>query len=115
MVTVRAKGAIPRQEATLCQTFRWAQIVKGFPASEEVVYCRVFYRMNRISFALSECPLYDDKRLASKTELEEIAWFLTTRQSGRRVGFVSAARCRELEAEVSAAGAVDRRKPPSTE
>jgi hypothetical protein len=38
-----------------------------------------------------------DKRLASKTEMEEIAWFLTTRKPGRSVGFVSAAQFREME------------------
>ena len=46
---------------------------------------------------MSECSWYEDKRLANKTEMEEIAWFLTTRKPGRSVGFVSAAQFREME------------------
>ncbi len=48
--------------------------------------------------------MYEDKRLANKKEMEEIAWFLTTRKSGRSVGFVSAARFRELELEEGGVG-----------
>ena len=41
------------------------------------------------------------ERLANKAEMEEIAWFLTTRKPGRSVGFVSAARFREMESEAA--------------
>jgi len=43
----------------------------------------------------SECTFYEDRRLASKTEMEEIAWYLTTRKAGRAVGFISADKFRE--------------------
>jgi len=42
--------------------------------------------------------------LASKTEMEEIAWYLTTRKAGRAVGFISADKFRE-EREAAAAPA----------
>jgi hypothetical protein len=54
-------------------------------------------------FPVRECTHYEDKRLASKKEMEEIAWFLTTRKSGRSVGFVSAEKFQELEAAEGAA------------
>jgi hypothetical protein len=97
LVTVRVKGGTPRMTDTLCRTCRFAQIIKGFSASEEEVFCRWFYQGRRISISVFECTMYEDKRIASKVEMEEIAWFLTTRKSGRSVGFVSAAKFCELE------------------
>ena len=115
MVKIQIKGGTPRQEGTLCRTCRWAHIIKGFSASEEDVFCRMFYIERRISFPVFECSIYDDKRLASKKEMEEIAWFLTTRKSGRSVGFVSAARFRQLEEEAASSTAIDQNKTETTE
>ena len=99
MVTVRVKGGTPLSKETLCRTCSNAQIITGFGATEEEVFCRNFYFEREIRFQVRECTSYEDKRLASKKEMEEIAWFLTTRKSGRSVGFVSAARFQELERE----------------
>ncbi|HTQ97799.1 MAG TPA: hypothetical protein VMH89_13400 [Candidatus Acidoferrum sp.] len=96
MVTVRVKGGTPAGSETLCRTCSRAQIIKGFCASEEDIFCQAFYFEREIRFAVSECTYYEDKRLASKKEMEEIAWFLTTRKSGRSVGFVSAAKFQEM-------------------
>lgn len=115
MVTVRVKGGTPRQEGTLCQTCRNAHIIKGFSESEEKVFCRMFYIKREIPFSVFQCSMYDDKRLASRVEMEEIAWFLTTRKSGRSVGFVSAARFRQLELEDAKVVAIDQIKAESTE
>jgi hypothetical protein len=60
-------------------------------ASEQEVFCNAFYIEREIRFAVCECTFYEDRRLATKREMEEIAWFLTTRKSGRSVGFVNAA------------------------
>ena len=66
---------------------------------EEEVYCRTFYIEREIRFAVRECTFYEDKRLASKADMEDIAWFLPTRKAGRNVGFVSAAKFQELKLE----------------
>jgi len=105
MVTVQVKGGTPRQEGTLCRTCRHGHIIKGFSASQENVFCRMFYLEREISYAVAECSQYEDVRLANKKDMEDIAWFLTTRKSGRGVGFVSAARFHEMELEAAASSA----------
>ena len=101
MVTIKVKGGTPQGSDTLCRTCSRAHIIKGFRATEEEVFCRHFYIEREIRFPVSECSWYEDQRLASKTEMEEIAWFLTTRKPGRSVGFVSAAKLREMESEAA--------------
>jgi len=101
MVTIKVKGGTPQSSDTLCRTCNHAHIIKGFRATEEEVFCRYFYIEREIRFPVCECTWYEDKRLASKTEMEEIAWFLTTRKPGRSVGFVSAAQFREMESEAA--------------
>ena len=108
MVTVQVKGGTPRQTGTLCRTCRFGHTIRGFSASQEDNFCRVFYPERRISFAVFECTEYEDKRLASKKEMEEIAWFLTARKSGRSVGFVSAARFHALELEEASSTAASK-------
>jgi len=105
MVTIRIKGGTPCGASSLCRTCSHGHVIKGFRATEEEVFCRFFYVEREIRFAVSECTFYEDKRLASKAEMEEIAWFLTTRKPGRTVGFVSAAQFRaEQEAASSKKG-----------
>lgn len=94
MVTIRVKGGTPCGADSLCRTCSHGHVIKGFRATEEEVFCRFFYVEREIRFAVSECTFYEDRRLASKAEMEEIAWFLTTRKPGRTVGFVSAAQFR---------------------
>ena len=101
MVTIRVNGGTPQNSDTLCRTCSRGHIIKGFRATEEEVFCRHFYIEREIRFPVSECSWYEDKRLACKSEMEEIAWFLTTRKPGRSVGFVSAARFREMESEAA--------------
>jgi len=95
MVTIRVKGGTPSGMDSLCRTCSQGHVIKGFRATEEEVFCRFFYIEREIRSAVSECTFYEDRRLASKSEMEEIAWYLTTRKAGRAVGFVSAERFRE--------------------
>ena len=94
MVSMRIRGGTPLGEESLCRTCTRGHIIKGFGETEEEVFCRFFYIEREIRFPVSECTFYEDKRLASLTAMEEIAWFLTTRKPGRTVGFVSAAQFR---------------------
>jgi hypothetical protein len=90
MVTIRVKGGTPSGSASLCQTCSRGHLIKGFRATGEQVFCRFFYIEREIRFPVNECTFYEDRRLASKTEMEEIARFLTRRKSGRSVGFITA-------------------------
>jgi hypothetical protein len=110
MVTIRVQGGTPEGSESLCRTCSRGHIITGFHASEQVVFCRTFYIEREIRFPVRECTFYDDRRLASKEDMEEIAWFLTTRKAVRSVGFVSAAQFqqdREKESEIAAAASDD--------
>ncbi|GAC1623773.1 MAG: hypothetical protein NVS9B13_17800 [Candidatus Acidiferrum sp.] len=97
MVTIKVKGGTPQSSDSLCQTCSRGHIIKGFRITEEQTFCRYFYIEREICFPVSACTFYEDRRLASKSEMEEIAWFLTTRKPGRTVGFVSASQFREIQ------------------
>ena len=91
MVKVSVKGGTPEGCASLCRSCTLGHIITGFRASEEEVFCRNFYIEREIHFPVRECTFYVDKRLASKTEMEEIAWHLrsTNGKPTRNLGFVS--------------------------
>lgn len=104
MVTIRVKGGTPSGNDSLCQTCTRGHIIKGFGETEEEVFCRFFYVEREMRFPVRECTFYEDKRLASLTAMEEIAWFLTSRKAGRTVGFISATQYRaEKDAEAARA------------
>ena len=102
MVTIKVRGGTPQGGSTLCQTCSYGHLIKGFRATEEEVFCRYFYLEREIRFPVSECTFYEDRRLASKKEMEDIAWILRTDMPRRRVGFISPEQLRELEAEAAA-------------
>jgi hypothetical protein len=101
MVTVTIKGGTPEGYQSLCKTCTRGHIISGFRATEEEVFCRTFYIEREIRFPVRECTFYEDRRLASKEAMEEIAWHLrsTTGKPTRNVGFVSGANLRELESQ----------------
>src|ERR1700732_1261574 len=110
MVRIRGQGGTPEGSESLCRTCSRGHIITGFRASEQQVYCRTFYIEREIRFPVRECTFYEDRRLASKEDMEEIAWFLTTRKAGRSVGFVSAAPFRagkEKKSEIAASASDD--------
>ncbi len=101
MVTIKVRGGTPQGGGTLCQTCSYGHLIKGFRATEEEVFCRYFYLEREIRFPVSECTFYEDRRLASKKEMEDIAWILRTDMPRRRVGFVSPEHLRELDTEAA--------------
>ena len=101
MVTIKVKGGTQQGSDTLCRTCSYGHIIKGFRATEEEVFCRYFYLEREIHFPVSECTFYEDRRLASKREMEEIAWILRTDSPRRHVGFISPKQLRALEAETA--------------
>ena len=102
MVTIKVRGGTPQGSETLCRTCSYGHLIKGFRATEEEVFCRYFYLEREIRFPVSECTFYEDRRLASKREMEDIAWILRTDMPRRRVGFISPEQLREVEAQSAA-------------
>ena len=101
MVMIRVKGDIPEGCESLCRTCTRGHIITGFRATEEEVFCRTFYIEREIRFPVRNCTFYEDKRLASKEDMEEIAWRLrsTMTKPNQSLGFVSAAQLEEVESE----------------
>ncbi len=90
MVTIKVKDGTPQGAETLCVTCRWAHIVKGFRASEKEIFCRYLADDRPVRFPVSQCNSYDDRRIPSKRDMEQIAWILLTKKAGRTIGFVTA-------------------------
>jgi hypothetical protein len=44
-----------------------------------------------VPFKVSHCTDYNDKRVPSKSDMEEIAWIIRTKDVNRSVGFTKAA------------------------
>src|SRR5882672_12542265 len=106
MVKIRVLGGTPEGSGSLCKTCTRGHVIQGFRLAEEVVYCRTFYIEREIPFPVRECTFYEDRRVASKEDMEEIAWRLRTLNPSRQVGFISAAQFRQIQ-EGEAARSVD--------
>jgi|SRR5579862_5238498 len=99
MVTIQMRHGLPEKCETLCRTCTRGHIISGFRATEEEVFCRTFYIEREIRFPVRECTFYEDRRLARKEDMEEIAWHLrsTTSKPSTGLGFVSAAQLQASE------------------
>ena len=97
MVAIKVKGGTPQGAETLCRTCRWAHIVRGFGVSQERIHCHWLADDPRVPFPVSQCTSYDDKRIPSRRDMEQIAWVLLTKGAGRTIGFVTPKRFREIE------------------
>ena len=103
MVKVVVKGGTPESCESLCRSCTRGHVISGFRATEEEVFCRIFYIEREIHFPVRECTFYEDKRHASKEAMEEIAWTLGTSTSRPKpnLGFVRAVMARKDEEEPS--------------
>ena len=106
MVKIRVLGGTPEGSDSLCRTCTRGHVIKGFRVTEELTFCRFFYLEREILFPVRECTFYEDRRIASKEDMEEIAWRLPTLNPSRQVGFISAAQFRQIQ-EGEAARSVD--------
>lgn len=74
-----------------CTTCRNAMTIKGISVSDSRVYCRMLSQNPvQVRQPVYECSQYDDKRVPSRYDMEQIAWVLVTNKMGRAIGFVSA-------------------------
>jgi|SRR5690242_14202861 hypothetical protein len=99
MVTIAIKNSNPEGYESLCRTCTRGHIISGFRATEEEVFCRTFYIEREIRFPVRQCTFYEDKRLATKEDMVEIAWHLrsTTSKPNRGVGFAGGAAAEEAD------------------
>jgi len=83
------KTGKPQTSESLCNSCYWAHIQRGFAESEEVILCAFLRQPHAVSFKVSYCTNYNDKRVPSKADMEEIAWIIRTKDINRQVGFIN--------------------------
>jgi hypothetical protein len=82
-------GTASSGEPSLCLTCRFATVVKGASLRDEIVECsRLSYGRNRITFPVTVCTEYSDRRQPSLRAMEEIAWVLRSDSKKKDIGFV---------------------------
>jgi len=84
-------GTVHHGEPSLCVTCRWATVVIGTSLRHRIVECgQLTSGHNLITFHVTCCSGYSDRRLPSLREMEEIAWVLRTDPKRKQIGFVRA-------------------------
>ena len=86
-MTVILRSGKPQTSESLCNSCYWAHIQRGFAESEEIIGCAFLRPPHAVPFKVSHCTDYNDKRVPSKEDMEEIAWIIRTKDVNRQVGF----------------------------
>jgi hypothetical protein len=87
MTVIRIRSGTAQGAESLCNSCYWAHIQRGFAESEEVVLCAFLRPARSVPFKVSQCTDYNDKRIPSKSDMEDIAWIIRTKDVNRAVGF----------------------------
>jgi hypothetical protein len=88
-------GGIP-----LCRTCRNATYIQGLAESQRLLFCSEYSGFDNKSpmpFEAYECSEYNDKRLPSRSDMNDVAWILRTnpKQKGT-LGFFSPQQLKEF-------------------
>ena len=65
-------------------------VVKGRRLPDEIIECSRLSDRSRITFPVSSCTGYADRRQASIREMEDMAWVLRSDPKWNEIGFVKA-------------------------
>src|SRR5579864_4680308 len=82
----KVHGGTPQSKQSLCLSCRWGLVIRGVNF-QEIVACQLPRPTLLIKFPVVECSNYDDKRVPSKWDMEQIAWQVHSRNRGP-VGFL---------------------------
>jgi hypothetical protein len=94
-------GTVTHGDPPLCQTCRYATIVRGVTLRDELIECQeLAFGRQRITFPVTYCTSYSDSRRPSLREMEQIAWVLRTDANRNQIGFVPASKLCERERHV---------------
>src|SRR5215510_5091578 len=92
-------GTPIESESSLCATCRCSTIVRGRTLDEELVLCSALgLRSVQITFKVTSCSDYADRRVPSYLEMMQDAWILRPGSKRRPAGFVRASDLEEEEA-----------------
>jgi hypothetical protein len=84
---IKINGGTAREgEPALCLSCRFATIVQGFSAAQQIVRCgRV---EAAVTFKVTTCTEYINRNHPSLYHMEDIAWVLRTDPKRNQIGFV---------------------------
>lgn len=91
MSVIKIHNGKSQPTESLCNSCYWGHIQRGFAVSEEVILCAFLRPARLVPFKVSQCTDYNDKRVPSKSDMEEIAWIIRTKDVKRNVGFAKEA------------------------
>lgn len=86
-MSIVIRSGKPQVSESLYNSCYWAHIQRGFAESEEIILCAFLRPARLVPFKVSHCTDYNDKRVPSKSDMEEIAWIIRTKDVNRAVGF----------------------------
>ena len=85
-------------DSSLCTTCRCSTIVRGRTLDEELVLCSALgLRSVQITFKVTSCSDYADRRVPSYMEMRGDAWILQPGSKRRAAGFVRGSELQEEE------------------
>src|SRR5262245_17602242 len=91
-------GTPLNSDSSLCSTCRCSTIVRGRTLDEELVICSALgLRGVQITFKVTSCSDYADRRMPSYAEMLQDAWILQPGSRRRPAGFVRASELQEEE------------------
>lgn len=87
MTAVYIKNGTPVGSQSACSTCEYAQIMRGFRDSEELVYCTYANPTFLVPFPVRECTNHADKNKPSWEEMQKLAIEVRPTESFKPVGF----------------------------
>jgi hypothetical protein len=91
-------GTPIESDKSLCTTCRCSSIVRGRTLDEELVLCSALgLKSVQITFKVTSCSDYSDRRMPSYMEMMQDAWILRPGSKRRPAGFVRASELRDEE------------------
>ena len=96
---IKIDGGTPLQGGeSLCYTCRFSRVTRGRALDEEIVVCDAGQvAQTLVTFKVTSCTDYSDRRLPSYGELVHKAWILRPPSRNRPAGFVRATDLRDEE------------------
>ena len=97
---IKVHGGTPADHGNaLCDTCRFAKVIRGQKLDEQIVFCRgISYEVVRVTFTVAACSEYEDDREPTYQELLEKAWILRPPTRRRTAGFVRVSDLNDREA-----------------
>ena len=96
---IKIHGGTPSDaDSSLCHTCRHSRVTRGRKLDEEIVLCEASHlKTTQITFKVTSCSDYSDRRMPSYMEMMQDAWILRPGSKRRPAGFVRASELRDEE------------------